>query len=143
MKAVYNTSKVEDLSDVATHNFVDRRYNRYGTSNQADQNANRPYSSQNNTKHDKKCYVCKKPGCWSTNHLLDERNRAMAKFKEEATINSKIPSNRTYSRFLMEYEGVVEEKEGELTPTQFISIGIDDSDEEATTKGTYNHHFTE
>jgi len=48
---------------------------------------------------------------------MEERNRAMAKFKEGmATIGSRPPSNRTYSRFLMEYEGTAstDDEEGEL-----------------------------
>ncbi|EKD18827.1 hypothetical protein MBM_03069 [Drepanopeziza brunnea f. sp. 'multigermtubi' MB_m1] len=32
------------------------------------------------TKGEKRCFVCKKPGCWSTNYTLDERKASVAKF---------------------------------------------------------------
>jgi len=40
-RTTFNTSKVEQLSDTVTHNFVDRRYNRYGSPIQSNQTANR------------------------------------------------------------------------------------------------------
>ena len=61
----------------------------------------------------------------------------MAKFKEEGTINLRVLLNRTYSRFLIEYKGVDEEEEDELTLSQFVSISLDDSDDEQL----YNQHF--
>ena len=32
----------------------------------------------------KKCYVCDQPGCWSTKHTTEERQKAYQKFRQQA-----------------------------------------------------------
>ena len=48
----------------------------------------------------KKCYVCKKPGCWSTNHTDEERKKAYEGFVSEFQ-----PSDEEFKSFLQEFEG--------------------------------------
>ncbi|EKD17819.1 hypothetical protein MBM_04188 [Drepanopeziza brunnea f. sp. 'multigermtubi' MB_m1] len=50
---------------------------------------------------EKRCFVCKKPGCWSTNHTPDERKASVAKFQ-----SSKDAKRVTKSKF--SYVGLVE-----------------------------------
>jgi len=57
----------------------------------------------------KKCYVCGRPGCWSTNHTEEERDATYAKFK--ATSNIVDSSRGAYQYFLSHYEGNKDEEE--------------------------------
>jgi hypothetical protein len=67
---------------VADTNLVDRRYNRnqFGNRNGRFGRSNyrfgrdRPTFPRSNK--DRKCYVCQKPGCWSTKHTQEERDES-------------------------------------------------------------------
>jgi hypothetical protein len=51
----------------------------------------------------KRCYVCKKEGCWSTKHTEDEKRKAYDDFKRA----SQYPTTSDeYQHFLVDYEGV-------------------------------------
>jgi hypothetical protein len=54
----------------------------------------------------KKCYVCGKPGCWSTKHTLDERKQAYNKFSQYATCIHQEPTTAYYQSFLTQWEGI-------------------------------------
>jgi polyhydroxyalkanoate synthesis regulator phasin len=60
----------------------------------------------------KKCFICKKEGCWSTNHSLDERRRASAKFKEQLIVEGEM-SEEEADQFVQEEEEEAEAEEGE------------------------------
>ncbi|EGY23394.1 uncharacterized protein VDAG_04832 [Verticillium dahliae VdLs.17] len=53
----------------------------------------------------KKCYVCRKSGCWSTKHSNDERRRAYDSFrgKYQYTQDTSMPS---FNHFLAWHEGI-------------------------------------
>ncbi len=54
-----------------------------------------------------KCYVCKKTGCWFTNHSLEKRRKAWNGFKDHARDrNGREPTTAYYQGFLAQYEGV-------------------------------------
>lgn len=86
--------------------YTDRRYysrqsrspyrgrSPYGDHRSQD-NRRRRTSSQNRSP--KKCFVCGKPGCWSTNHTLEERE------KSRQRLNSRIDSY--VSTYIATYEG--------------------------------------
>lgn len=57
---------------------------------------------QINTRRDKKCYICGKTGCWSTNYTLKERKRSKAQYLAHCEI---IGEDMEYAVFLTEYEG--------------------------------------
>jgi len=57
---------------------------------------------QINTRRDKKCYICGKTGCWSTNHTLEERKRSKAQYLAHCEI---MGEDMEYAVFLTEYEG--------------------------------------
>ena len=47
-----------------------------------------------------------KPGCWSTNHSQHERDKSRKKFeKERPYLRDRGDFNKTFQRFLLEYEG--------------------------------------
>ncbi|KAH6667382.1 hypothetical protein B0J14DRAFT_642344 [Halenospora varia] len=55
----------------------------------------------------KKCYVCSKPGCWSTKHSLDERKQSFDKFRSEAQyLQNHEPTAQFFQSFLAEFEGI-------------------------------------
>ncbi|TQN63641.1 hypothetical protein CSHISOI_11811, partial [Colletotrichum shisoi] len=82
--------------------FTDRTYhgngkdNRYG--NKGQQRGNRP------TPTDRKCYVCKQQGCYSTKHTPEERRAAYDKYKASKYTQGR-GGQATYNAFLTSYEG--------------------------------------
>ena len=63
---------------------------------------------ENGTQSDssKKCYVCGKTGCWSTNHTADKRKKAYDQYLVENT-----EQDDEYQQFLEEFEGKPEGQE--------------------------------
>ena len=71
-------------------------------------------SNQSNTK--KKCFVCKRFGCWSTNHTDDEQKRSFQKFKDRKWDDRKVrqyvieiegldpDTSKDYEQFINEFE---------------------------------------
>jgi hypothetical protein len=57
---------------------------------------------QNNTRSDKKCYICGKTGCWSTNHTLEEGKRSKTQHLAHCDITG---GQMEFTVFLAEYEG--------------------------------------
>jgi hypothetical protein len=52
----------------------------------------------------KKCHVCKKPGCWSTKHSAEERQKAYDKFRQEQYVIGHEVTTALYQSFLAEFE---------------------------------------
>lgn len=61
----------------------------------------------------KRCFVCKRTGCWSTNHSQEERTKAISQYKEQLLTEWDLTDEQA---MLAEYEGVPEE--GEPTDSQ-------------------------
>ncbi|KAF1934529.1 hypothetical protein EJ02DRAFT_471813, partial [Clathrospora elynae] len=59
-------------------------------------------NSQTNSRSDKKCYICGKTDCWSTNHSLKERRRSKAQYIAHCNITGE---QMEYTMFLVAYEG--------------------------------------
>ncbi|KAF1935267.1 hypothetical protein EJ02DRAFT_507147 [Clathrospora elynae] len=62
----------------------------------------RSESNPQTTRSDKKCYICGKTGCWSTNHTLEERRRSKAQYIAHCEITGE---QMEYAVFLVAYEG--------------------------------------
>ncbi|KAI0998751.1 hypothetical protein K3495_g9443 [Podosphaera aphanis] len=92
-----------DADPLGSHEvlFTDRKYK--GKTSRFE---NHPNSSRNYDKT-KKCFICKKPGCWSTNHSDEQRRLSFQKFKNAKWNESKI------QQFVNEYEGLDPENVGE------------------------------
>ncbi|KAK6225151.1 transposase [Colletotrichum tabaci] len=88
---------------------TDRQYrgsgrdNRFGRRGHSQGNTSSSNSRDRGPPTDKKCYVCRQHGCYSTRHTADERREAYAKFKSNKHV--KDPSKNTYTSFLASYEG--------------------------------------
>ncbi|KAG6210826.1 hypothetical protein E4U34_007373, partial [Claviceps purpurea] len=77
--------------------FLERRYVRADTSRgKTSGRANKPFK--------KSCFVCRKPGCWSTNHTEQERRQEKARWCAEKN-KAGTASEKKFSAFLQEFEG--------------------------------------
>lgn len=94
----FNTNSENNLDIDDNDNnqyFIDRKYH----SNQQNKSFKGPHQKRNG--HFKKCFVCKRQGCWSTRHSDAEKEKARDVFKEKF---GKVAEPR-YGQFLTEYEG--------------------------------------
>jgi hypothetical protein len=94
---VFNTHLQDDPDDPAVY-FTDRQYYRRPQQPSRTRQytpSNRSYRPPQKTK---KCFVCHKEGCWSSNHTQEERDKSRKKF--ENRIN----------QYIVEYEGDEEQE---------------------------------
>ena len=102
--------------------YLDRRYNSQNRRNGVPRGRGtfQQHSGDkpSNKRIDKKCYICGKTGCWSTNHTLEERKRSKAQYITHCEITGE---QMEFSVFLVAYEGendeqfLVEEQEEDET----------------------------
>lgn len=107
----YNDEEEEDGEENEAY-FVDRHYRGgrsgfrdrgrfYGRQRHAPRRGTRrPFSSQ------KRCFVCDKIGCWSTNHSQQERDDSKKKFEADRPHVRNQPNyEKAMQRYIYEYEG--------------------------------------
>lgn len=112
-------------------NFVDRRYNSNFKNRQRPYNkgqftprlpirprpqipfARAPLKTHRTTPRQKKCFVCKKEGCWSTNHSDEERNKARGQYIQACEELNQEPATEEddFKTYLLSYEGEPPEEE--------------------------------
>ncbi|KAF7578000.1 hypothetical protein PtrM4_022400 [Pyrenophora tritici-repentis] len=79
-----------------------RNYNRGGSRFQRSLPRSQ-YNDDTQRRNNRKCYVCSKPGCWSTRHSREERKEAQQRFRTYVqTRNVDID----YEAFLAQFEGI-------------------------------------
>ena len=62
-------------------------------------------SSRFSFQRQKKCFVCEKVGCWSTNHTQQKRNDSIKKFENQKShFRIKFDFNRKIHQWIIEYE---------------------------------------
>lgn len=92
--------------------YLDRRYNSSskgrGDSLSRGQDNTRSLTIRNTRSKqvgfaDKKCFVCQKTGCWSTNHTLEERRKAKMQYFAFCEFNGDTPDFSP--AYLADYEG--------------------------------------
>lgn len=96
---------------------------------------------------DKKCLVCNKTGCWSTNHTLEERRRAKSLYLTMCQVSGVEPQ---FAAYLAAVEGDETEYVRPATIaahfTQSATVGADYNDDVATvnylTNAAFLHHMT-
>jgi len=88
--------------------WVDRKYNG-SRNNRANPRRTRGSSrsdrygkNQRSDESTKKCFVCGKPGCWSTKHTKEERQSSFNRYKSTYFAQA---SPATFNHFLLDYEG--------------------------------------
>jgi hypothetical protein len=143
--------------DHADINFVDRRYvsnfkNRqkqsyerrgvdnkkrstkqvipYHTNHSTDRAPPRqPFRFDRTNRQDKKCFICKREGCWSTNHPESERKRARDQYLQACEVFEQEVSHEDFDAYLQEYEG--------HNPVEVESMDDDELDSEDEVKSSY------
>ena len=98
-------------ADTSHTYMTDRRFRSNGDNNRYPR-LNRPPSRENQSRFNRKrrCFVCDKEDCWSTNHTESERQEAKDRFKEK--YKSRFNNNfgkrfqKSFRQYVMEYEGV-------------------------------------
>ena len=94
-----------------------------------------PPQGNGNDRGDKKCFICGKTGCWSTNHSLEERKQSKSQYIAQCDYWGEQPN---YTAFLVDYEG--EELDQFLQEYEYK-----DEDEQAVahlTDNSFLHHIT-
>ncbi|KAI1818890.1 hypothetical protein F4861DRAFT_544594, partial [Xylaria intraflava] len=97
--------------------FTDRRYNNSRTRQQRPEFPSRsmPFRPRSQSKlpyrtTKKRCFVCGKEGCWSTNHTPQDRARAKNQyFNSHDMIHDETPSAEEFAAYLVEFEGYPDE----------------------------------
>lgn len=76
-------------------------------SNQFTRQPFKPYRTTAQSSQPKKCFVCKKEGCWSTNHSDEERNRARGQYLQacEDLRQHPVVEDEEFNQYILEYEG--------------------------------------
>ena len=100
--------------------------------------SSRPSSQPGTFQRTKKCFVCGKVGCWSTNHTQRERDNSKKKIGDRYPEYKNRPGyERNLQHWITEYEGV-DNDEGIAHYFGDLSINIhDDYTPEPTTKLLY------
>jgi hypothetical protein len=118
---------INDCDHTHDHNFIDRQYHR-----EFDNNCNNRRFSINSRSRDrfsirasKKCFVCDKFNCWSTNRIKKERDDFKKRF---ANRNLKWKSRQRFERRLKQFIIEFEDNQNENFIIQFfeeLNIDID------------------
>jgi hypothetical protein len=79
--------------------------------------------------YDQKCFVCKKSGCWSTNHSDQERKQAYDKHKDQMLTEWEVLSKEDLQSFLTEYKGTPDRQEtgGSVREQWTASLDVSES----------------
>ncbi|KAK1918683.1 hypothetical protein P3342_001732 [Pyrenophora teres f. teres] len=101
--------------DQGNQYYLDRRYNSNGRNRGGSRGGTRGAFQKGEQSFDssrgfkprwkKKCFVCQKEGCWSTNHTDEERKTARAQFFSMLYFTG-APPPKDFSVHLAEYEGI-------------------------------------
>lgn len=63
------------------------------------------FTNNGNRNWQKKCYICYKPGCWSTKHTQAERDEHKRRWVQDRRFQGQEYSSRAFFAFLADYEG--------------------------------------
>jgi hypothetical protein len=91
----------------------------------------------------KTCFVCKKPGCWSTKHTPEERRKTTDAFKATLARFGKRNDDTSVRQYITDWEGMPDE-EAEITKEMevfVLDLDGDDEGEEEVTGTTYLTSF--
>ena len=95
---------MEEPEEPSEQYWTDRTYgrNKVKYQNRKPMRTRRPrFGGKPERDRSKRCFICKKTGCWSTKHTLEERKKEYDNFRKRSDNKSKS----YYQQFLYEYEG--------------------------------------
>lgn len=103
----------------------------YGSGGYRNGNSYRPNTSMNGGRdgqpRKKKCFVCQKEGCWSTNHPSAERQRAKAFYVNMCEESGQEITDDDFHAFLVSFEGI--NFDGSEPQTMMVSVDEEKSKE--------------
>ncbi|KAI0993133.1 hypothetical protein K3495_g15051, partial [Podosphaera aphanis] len=94
--------------------IIDRKYHSNRQSRNSTSHSSQKFKQDGQTK---RCFICKKNGCWSTRHSKEERERAKSNFREKYN----RAADRRYTQYVAEFEGTDEEEFNEEEIEALIS----------------------
>ena len=104
--SIITTEKLTDTDQAFQYDttnlalLTDRRYHTNKLDNRKQQqNSETPGNRKRWTK--KKCFVCKKEGCWSTNHSRSEQDRAKKYFEQRLQHHNKTYSDKNVQQYIL------------------------------------------
>ncbi|KAF6807096.1 hypothetical protein CPLU01_15834 [Colletotrichum plurivorum] len=146
--AMRNDKSHQYAAEPSDQYWVDRtyrgrgRHNRYGNNRGRGRGPPQDRSHDRSQPKDQKCYVCKRPGCWSTKHSVEERRQAYDRYKSNRYVRD--TSSTGYGIFLAQYEGLESLSDNgdnedirQYTQATFTSTDNDDEDAEADGDDTF------
>ncbi|RKF82964.1 integrase and RNaseH domain-containing protein, partial [Golovinomyces cichoracearum] len=110
--------------------FIDRKFNRRRNNKDYRPGPQQENSARSQTK---RCYVCRKQRCWSSNHSEQERQLMRYRYFKNLERREKQSNEQKYSAYLLQYEEKPEQNEEDD-----IADSTDDDDEVFTR----DIHFT-
>jgi hypothetical protein len=140
----HNWRETQRTPELYDHNWTDRMYEGHGRRYISNREFPQKEKLQGNTLYQRprtntKCYICKKPNCWSTRHPKEERTKAFARFREQLITEIGLPAEKLI-QYLTDYEGASDEEETDPTnsgPTDLTNAQTNESDY------PYEHYLTE
>lgn len=113
--------------------WVDRTYNRRGRGrgrgNPSSRGSDYQERRYQRDSRQKKCYICGKPGCWSTTHPPSERQQARDRFRSQYTSQlGSNPMSSQYGAFLAEYEGIEWQGDDDVDEATLLMLEMNTDD---------------
>ncbi|EAQ83592.1 hypothetical protein CHGG_09996 [Chaetomium globosum CBS 148.51] len=89
---------------------------------------------------ERKCFVCGKPGCWSTTHPIEDRKKSYERFKADK--DARDGSIAAFAQFIYWHEGSELEADYEDNPvSQFFQKYDDHDDDTIDNRGKFHSTF--
>ncbi|KAI0992308.1 hypothetical protein K3495_g15878, partial [Podosphaera aphanis] len=105
------SSYIQTVPVSTTAHMVDRHYKKANNNNRFQIRNNRNNFKRNDFKSSKnwskRCLVCTKPECWSTNHSPEERQKAYDRIKKKFPLKN----DAAVQQFIIDFEGLTGEDE--------------------------------
>jgi hypothetical protein len=114
--------------------YTDRRYHGGSRFRQTDQRQSYPRRDnqypQGGGNKGKKCFVCKKEGCWSNRHSKEEQDQSFNSFKRRLQGHKKPFNDQRIKQYVMEFEGVPEDQDEDEYESLIMDLKFSDNDKE-------------
>ena len=106
--------------------FTDRQYK----GSRVRQNSDK-YSKHSSSVFPKRCFVCKKEGCWSSKHSKIERDKSYNAFRERLAANGKPFGDKRIRKYITECEGIdTPNDDADIWDTLIMNLEFDEEENE-------------
>lgn len=106
--------------------YTDRRYKGSKLRHKLDKS-----SKLSSSGFTKRCFICKKEGCWSTRHTKMERDKAHNEFRERLVANGKPSGFQRIQQYITECEGIdAATEDPDIWDTLIMNLDFDEDENE-------------